>query len=203
MDFRKIFTGICLLFIYLTQVSVVYAVVTPPIFPSCINPQGTTIAHYASGKHGIVGGSEQKGSDNVYKLSETTYMQCFCPSNGLGIQTNWWNVSSLDQSDIANLQNNGWIYQPQGLYWGLTNASYLGQNSSFSCNNQITAIVAAANASDTNSGNTTANPGSTSSTSTGSVPQLANTGNSVLLYGLIILGSFSILAGLLIKKISK
>lgn len=173
-----------------------YAAITPPTFPVCINPQGTIVAKYDTGKHGIVGDSIlHEGADTVYQLSNTTFMQCFCPPNGQGVQTNWWNVANLDQSDIQSFISNGWMYQPQGLYWGLTNAPFLAQNANFTCNNQITAVVESAN-------ETNKNPqsGGGNNQQSNTPTQLAPTGNIVVLYGLLLIGALSIIISLLMRK---
>ena len=63
--------------------------VTVPQFPSCLNPQGSVIASYNSGVHGIVGSSGTfTGADKVYAVDEIRIVQCFCQDNGPDIQTN-------------------------------------------------------------------------------------------------------------------
>src|SRR3989344_2032580 len=71
-----------------------------PSFPSCSNPQGTKKVSYDSGTHYIVGRETGvSGSDAVYYTGENL-IQCFCAEDGSGIQTNWWKISSLEQTAI-------------------------------------------------------------------------------------------------------
>lgn len=111
----------------------VYAV-TAPTFPSCINPQGTLKVQYSDGTHGVPGDTNTyTGADSVYKLTDNTLIQCLCPKNGNGIQTNWWKVSTLSQADIDSLKNDGWIFVPNGSVWGLDNAPYVAKNLKYTC----------------------------------------------------------------------
>src|SRR3989344_5757934 len=91
-------------------------------FPACSNPQGTLIANYDSGTHGIVGStSEYKGSDKVYQVDPSKTTQCFCPSDGsTGIQTDWFKAGSLSQDEIKVYERDGWIYILTGKAWGLS-----------------------------------------------------------------------------------
>lgn len=109
--------------------------VDTPNFPACVTATGTVIASYDSGTHGIVGDSgTYTGSDKVYKITDTTLVQCFCSTNGSGIQTNWWKTSSLTQEQFKQLEADGWIYVPNGAAWGLEDTSYMAKNSNYSCN---------------------------------------------------------------------
>lgn len=166
-----IFAGILYLALAVFSSSRVLAI-TPPSFPSCLNPQGEIKAHYDSGVHGIPGRSnEYRGSDTVLKLSDETLSQCLCTENGEGIQTNWWKASSLSDSDIAVLKNLGWIYIPSGSVWGLEDTRYMAFNSTYACRG-----------------------------GQGGVLGLATTGNIIFLYGLLTLGSISLLLGLWLRK---
>lgn len=108
--------------------------VTVPTFPSCINPQGSVKAKYDSGTHGIAGDmSQYTGNDTVYRLTDSTLLQCFCPADGSGIQTNWWKAAGLTDQDIAIMKRQGWIYIPNGSLWGLDEAPYLAYNSTYAC----------------------------------------------------------------------
>jgi hypothetical protein len=108
--------------------------VTTPTFPICANPQGTVVVSYTSGTHGIPGSpTSYSGSDAVYRLSDTALSQCFCSTNGEGIQTNWWKVSSLTDSEIAILKSEGWISIPDGSVWGLDSGPYMALNSNYLC----------------------------------------------------------------------
>lgn len=105
-----------------------------PNFPSCTSPTGSVKVSYDSGVHGIPGDSgEYVGSDIVYTVSDSTLVQCFCAVSGSGIQTNWWKVDSLEQSQVDQLTSAGWIYIPDGSAWGLDPVPYLSKNSNFSC----------------------------------------------------------------------
>lgn len=122
------------LFLILSVVSPVLAVDTPN-FPACVSAQGTVIANYPSGTHGIVGDSRTyTGSDKVFSISETTLVQCFCSQDGAGIQTNWWKISSLDEEQLSELKAQGWIYVPTGAVWGLDDTAYMAKNANYSCN---------------------------------------------------------------------
>lgn len=117
----------------LARPAVVLAVDAPE-FPLCANPSGQVIVSYENGTHGIVGDSTTyTGSDTVYSVGETEVMQCFCAADGNGIQTNWWNASSLSQEDVAVLKAEGWIYVPDGNLWGLSESPYLAKNTTYSC----------------------------------------------------------------------
>lgn len=103
-----------------------YAVIETPQFPVCSSTQGELVAEYSSGTHGVPGDSNSyTGNDKVYKLTDDTLIQCFCPENGDGIQTNWWKV---------DIELPGWIHIPDGSLWGLEKTSYLAQNSTYLCN---------------------------------------------------------------------
>ncbi|MBI2034361.1 MAG: hypothetical protein HYT11_01375 [Candidatus Levybacteria bacterium] len=111
------------------------AVITPPGFPSCVNPSGTQIANYDSGLHGIAGTtSEYRGRDSVYQVTSETLTQCFCPESGdTGIQTNWLKVASISEEDLQDLKNQGWSYIPNGSLWGLDQVGYVAKNQEYAC----------------------------------------------------------------------
>ncbi len=104
-----------------------------PNFPTCANPNGTIAASYANGTHGIAGDTKTySGEDTVYNLENGNSLQCFC--NGqTGVQTNWWNVGELSQDEIQNLENQGWVYVPDGTSWGLSDSAYMAYNIYGSC----------------------------------------------------------------------
>jgi hypothetical protein len=104
-----------------------------PNFPTCSNPQGIMVANYESGIHGVVGGNSYSGSDKVYKFDGINLIQCLCTVDGMGIQTNWWKASSLDDIQINKLKSEGWIYIPTGSVWGLDQDTYLAKNINYSC----------------------------------------------------------------------
>ncbi len=111
-----------------------------PVFPNCINPQGLILASYDTGVHGIIGDySIHTGKDTVYKVSDTTVMQCFCDEmNTNGIQTNWWNASDLTEEQVEYFEEKGWMYTTNGADWGLDQAPYLAKNTSFDCKECVT-----------------------------------------------------------------
>ncbi len=105
-----------------------------PTFPSCLQPQGTLIAQHVSGPHGVPGDlNTYNGIDTVYKLTNDTYVQCLCAGNGVGIQSNWWNVRNLSEQQINSLTRSGWKSIPNGYAWGLTEGGYLAQNTQYNC----------------------------------------------------------------------
>lgn len=149
-----------------------------PTYPSCVAPQGTLKVKYDNGVHGVPGKqNEYRGSDSVYKLSDETLMQCLCPEDGRGIQTNWWKISSLSDTDIKILEREGWIYIPNGEAWGLDNAPYLAKNVEYSCRGQ----------------------GGITQSATSSILGLASTGNTLFLNSTVIAGLISLLVGFIIK----
>lgn len=157
-----------------------------PQFPTCSNPQGSTIASYASGQHGIVGQSSLvSGSDNVYKVTDNTVLQCFCPDSGDGIQTNWWKFADLTEEYIQDLKNQGWIFVADGSAWGLDPAAYLAQNMNYSCKGSSTSTG-------TGGGGSVL---SQAASTTGSVLGFAGTGNSTNIYLLFAAGVSALLIG--------
>ena len=127
------FLAIIALFLFV-GVPPAFAATDVPNFPACSSPTGSVKVNYTSGIHGIPGDSgEYTGSDVVYTVSDSQLVQCFCAASGSGIQTNWWKVNSLSQSQINQLTSEGWIFIPDGLAWGLDPVAYLAKNSSISC----------------------------------------------------------------------
>jgi len=123
-------------FLFLSEPTVVQAV-TAPNFPSCPNPGGELKAEYNEGNHGIPGKlGDQTGSDAVYSSGENN-IQCFCSTDNQGVQTNWWKISSLSQSQIDELKNSGWIYIANGAVWGLDETPYMAFNSNYTCGSAI------------------------------------------------------------------
>ncbi len=167
-----------------------------PTFPSCVNPQGTVKSHYATGTHGVPGQYEEKrGSDTVYQLSgNDQVMQCFCPENGNGVQTNWLKASNYTEEEIKVLKNEGWIYIADGSAWGLDPRPYVAKNRDYSCKSTVTPTPSQNNSSSNSSSN---NVGSTNPLQ--SVLSLANTGNISFLYSLIVIGTVSFIAGFLLR----
>jgi hypothetical protein len=152
-----------------------------PSFPSCINPQGTIRAQYYSGTHGIVGDSRTfNGSDTVYTLSNNNVYQCFCPTDGSGIQTNWLRANTFTQSDIQNYKNSGWTYIPDGSAWGLDGIPYMAKNYNYTCAGGIGGGELG-----------------------GQVLGLASTGNLVFIAEVFSIGIFSLLLSFYLKKITR
>lgn len=107
--------------------------VAAPDFPVCTNPAGTLRVEN-DGIHGIAGSTaEYKGKDTVYTVNNTQVLQCLCTDDGEGIQTNWWKASSLNDSDIQTLKNQGWNYIANGALWGLDSAPYMAKNNEYEC----------------------------------------------------------------------
>ncbi|GAB4027731.1 MAG: hypothetical protein Fur0011_6460 [Candidatus Microgenomates bacterium] len=170
-----------------------YAVDTPN-FPSCLSPQGTIRVFYPDGTHGIVGSSQEYvGSDTVYDLDESTLLQCFCSVDGTGIQTNWWNASSLSEEQVEVLKKEGWFYVPDGSLWGLVADPFVAKNVSYSCRNTP---APSPSSSSSNSSSSNSSSSNNSSTSEGDVLGLAATGDSIVLLALTVLALIFILAGL-------
>lgn len=179
---RRALLGILFLIIWATLSPRAVWAIEVPNFPICTNPQGIIKAQYNEGTHGIAGDmSFYFGKDTVYQLSDDTLQQCFCSSDGKGIQTNWWKVSSLTEGEIQTLKNQGWVLIPDGALWGLQQAPYLAKNSEYSCNTTTQGATVTA----------------------GNILGLATTGNSREILLLIALAAGSILAGLTIKKLFK
>lgn len=105
-----------------------------PSFPSCLNPAGSVIVNYDTGTHGIAGSSTTyTGKDTVYNVGEGQITQCFCSTDGNGIQTDWWNASSLSEEQVDILKTQGWIYIPNGNLWGLSSNPFVTKNTPYRC----------------------------------------------------------------------
>jgi hypothetical protein len=166
---------------------------TVPSFPSCVNPQGILAASYDDGVHGIAGNSaEMRGGDKVYQLNANEQvMQCFCPENGNGVQTNWIKVSTVSDEESKTLQHDGWVFIADGSAWGLDQAPYLAKNSDYGCKSTTT--------TSSNSTNTSVSNNVGSSNPIQSVLGLASTGNILFLYALATVGFVSLASGLVLK----
>lgn len=121
---------------FLVSFNAAKAVNDPPLF-TCGLPVGTTIAN-TTGTHGIAGDfSTHTGNDIVYNVDGAHVLQCFCPDNSIdGVQSNWWKVDSLSESDKDFFVRRGWVLIPNGSLWGLDNSPYLVKNDSYSCGDQ-------------------------------------------------------------------
>ena len=191
---RKLFISILLAITFFIQSDSMTMAVTPPDFPSCLNPQGDVKISYESGTHGIVGNNQTYiGSDTVYTLPDNLLSQCFCSENGEGIQTNWWKVSSLTENEVQQLKNDGWFFVPNGTLWGLQEGSYMAKNSTYACRSQNGSV----------SGVSDSSAGSVLGASTGgSVLGLASTGTIQAIMAFFSLGILLITSGLYNKKFS-
>jgi hypothetical protein len=180
----KLISAIALLTVSAASVGQVYAAVTVPTFPSCVNPQGALKVSYDSGSHGIIGMDGLKtGSDKVFKVSDYDQLiQCFCPENGNGIQTNWYAANQLSSTDIEYLKKEGWLYAADGKAWGLAEIPYVAKNYDYNCKP---------------TSNSTPTP--TPNTTVAGVLSLASTGNVTFLYTLMLLGFASLATGLVLR----
>ncbi len=172
--------------------------VTPPNFPSCINSTGTVIADFSSGTHGVPGVvTSFQGADKVYAVSDGVVVQCLCPENGAGKQTNWWKIPNLTNDQIESFKTQGWIFIPDGSLWGLESAPYLAMNADFSCT-----VGNGGGSSGGGGGSSSGGGGSSSSSGVGGgeILGLAATGNIMTIYTLLLLGLFSVAFGYLLKK---
>lgn len=159
-----------------------------PSFPSCTNPSGNIKVEYVSGQHAIVGENAlREGSDKVYSLFDGNTLQCFCPENGSGIQTNWWKITgNLSQNDINSLKNQGWHYIPSGRDWGLSADPYLAKNENYNCKN--------------NGGGGGSSSSSSGVGGGGVLSSFAPTGDNWMLFIALIFGVSVVLAALSLRK---
>lgn len=89
-------------------------------FPLCIDQEGNgDWSHYDSGLHQIYGDGLQEGQDDVYSLENGNFLQCFCPLNGEGIQTDWY------RTEYGSVN---------GSQWNLGDYQYDVVNFNYSCN---------------------------------------------------------------------
>lgn len=177
MKYASIVTIIAI-FVYLVFSTAEAMAVSPADFPACSNPQGSVLADYSTGTHGIVGNAGTfTGSDKVYKVNEEKVTQCFCPLDGNGIQTNWIKTTGLTQDEIKIHERDGWIFIATGKAWGLDDASYLAKNHNYACGS-----------SNGSSGSSQSGGGSGSSNgiveASTAVLGLAGTGNTITLLSL-------------------
>jgi hypothetical protein len=141
-------------------------------FGTCVNPQVSASQVNYGSSHGVVGKSPRySGVDKIYKFENGNVMQCLCPDQGKGIQTNWLKSEGYSEKDINVLKKQGWIYVATGSSWGLADVPYMAKNIEYSCREESKVLAA--------------------------------TGVSVAIYGLILAGVFSLIAGLLLKRVSK
>ncbi len=134
---RFVTTTICAASVFLTVAGNASATQSSE-FTSCLTPTGEIIANYNDGEHGIPNVGSKIGKDTVYSLANGNFMQCFCGSDGKGIQTNWMSVGELSENQISVYENEGWIFIPDGSAWGLTNGAYLAKNTNYTCGGSST-----------------------------------------------------------------
>ena len=186
MKGRFLFSALITLSLVVGSTAPVKAV-TPPDFPACSSQiTAPVIASYSNGTHGVPGDSNTyTGKDTVYALDgKNKVVQCLCIDNGNGIQTNWWKVSSLVDSDIKILQNLGWILVQNGSAWGLDADPYMAKNSAYSCGSKA--------------GGT--GGGDNITTTTANLIGLAGTGNAAMLFNLFLFSVASTGIAILIFK---
>lgn len=200
-----------ILLIILSQATPAFASDVPS-FTSCVNPKGEVKASYENGTHGIAGMPGLfSGKDVVYQISGEALTQCFCADNGSGVQTNWWKIPQMTESEIKTYEAQGWIYIPNGALWGLENAPYLAKNSDYVCKSSggNGGSGDSGSGSGSNSGSSSNNSSgfvggsSNGSGGIGQVLGLASTGNSVFLLGTALTSGLSIFVGLYLKKRAK
>ncbi len=169
-----------------------------PAFSTCVAPTGSIKANYESGIHGVPGDTNAySGKDKVYKITDTYTLQCFCPDNGNGIQTDWVKAAAFSSDEIKIYTNQGYVYIPDGAAWGLDSAPYLAKNSGYSCKGN-----GSGGSSPSSSSSSSSNVGgaSASNPSTGSVLGLASTGNSLFVLSVFTAGIASTLTGFVMRK---
>lgn len=188
-----------------------------PNFFTCLNPQGD-LKITTNGTHGVPGTQQSyDGTDQIYTqtgqdtFSSSTVVQCLCPTNGQGVQTNWWNASNLTDSEINVLEAQGWIYIPDGSAWGLNPTPYLAQNTHYACTsgangssgtNESTNSTTAngSNGSSTNNASTSNTSGNTIQSVLGAFSQLGSTGNALSLYELFFIGLLTTFAAIILRR---
>jgi|SRR3989344_2425443 len=185
------------LFIALFLAKPVYAqersLAVPPQ-ATCITPTGKKIVTYLEGIHGVPGNlAAFTGSDEVFNLGNNDALQCFCATNGTGVETIWWSsFTGLTQAEIDNFVAQGWVFVPNGSAWGLSQKPYLAKNTNFFCSPPTT---------------TSSSPSGPSQTSTTpgdvlGIQTLAQTGGKGLITLLIFGSTAWLLLGILLRILS-
>lgn len=191
-----LFAGISLAILLTVSTRQAYAMAVPN-FGSCLNPQVAASQVNTGANHGVAGqSSAYSGTDTIYSLQDGNVLQCLCPVEGSGIETEWMKISGISQEELNSFQSQGWIYIPTGAAWGLEDVPYLAKNSDYSCkgSNQSTS-------SNSNSGN---NGQSTATVVSASTQQgvlgLASTGTALPIYALIFAGFVSLFLGVFLSR---
>lgn len=115
------------------------AMCIPPDFPTCESKIFTASGdhdHSENGNFYIIGVGWRQGTDDVYRLMDGNFLQCYCPTNGgTGIQSDWWNASleGLTPEEINKYKSEGW-FEEQGSQRNLPNYTFLVHNREFNCN---------------------------------------------------------------------
>jgi hypothetical protein len=194
-------------------------------FGSCLNPQVSANQVNTGSDHGVVGysGVAFSGTDSIYLLSSNNVMQCLCTDNGQGYQTSWVSANNYSSSEIPNFQSEGWNYFEDASNWGLQGA-YLAKTEKYMCSGVTPTPMCSETPTPTltptptgtltptptsTPGPTnTPTPGPTNTPTPGPASQattatLASTGNLMFIYGIVVVGFFSLIVGLILKKFSR
>ena len=156
--------------------------VSPPQ-ATCITPTGERIVTYLDGIHGIAGDlATFTGKDEVFALGNDDALQCFCATDGSGVDTIWW--SSFPQDKVNEFTASGWTFVQSGALWGLSAKPYLAKNTNYICS------------TDTSTGT-----GGSSSNNSGQIlgSTLAATGGKGIITTFVYASILWLLAGLLLK----
>lgn len=117
---------------------------SPPTFPRCeqkLQEGSGDISHDTSGVHTIPGRGSYEGRSDIYSLTGSNYIQCFCPVNAdNGIQLNWWNIEGLPlgRVDIDAYVRDGWVRNQVNGNLNLDPGEYLVKSEEFTCSQTIT-----------------------------------------------------------------
>lgn len=112
-----------------------------PYFPYCEGEKKNGDYQSGMGDWRIPGqGGHLVGNSNTYYRGLGSYYQCICPANGAGIQINYWNIKSKDESVISPYINMGW-WRINGSDYNLRNDPYLALVLSYPCVSGVTPIV--------------------------------------------------------------
>jgi hypothetical protein len=185
-----------------------------PDFGSCVNPQWSQTQVNYGDNHGVVNVGTYSGTDSIYS-SNGNVLQCLCTNSGAGYQTNWLNAGGYSNSEIENLEAQGWIYVPDGSLWGLSHNAYLAKNVSYSCTACTPTPTPAITDTPTPGPTATPTPGPTATPTPGptatptsavgaaSADNLAFTGNALAILVSLLAGVASLIIGITLRKFSK
>ncbi|RJR23403.1 hypothetical protein C4578_04180 [Candidatus Microgenomates bacterium] len=108
-----------------------------PVLPHCPKPGGELIVSHDEGFHQIPGNGLLEGSDQVFRVGDRLFVQCYCPpeESGIttGIEAQWIHESYLTPEQEQFVQDLGWIRIEDGTQWGLPAGVYFVNNSFFKC----------------------------------------------------------------------